>query len=72
MAGAPSGQSGALAEALAALGSSPSLATLTTVFYAFNALVAAADGPALQSLAGEISPIRAFLVSVIANVTAGG
>jgi hypothetical protein len=67
-AGASPGQARALAEALGALGSSPSLATLAQAVDAFNALVASVDGPALQALAAEISPIRAYLVSVIANV----
>jgi hypothetical protein len=68
-AGASPAQAGDLAKALGALGSSPSLATLAQSVNAFNALVASADGPALQGLAAEISPIRAFLVNVISNVT---
>lgn len=72
VAGAAAGPAGALAEALGALGSAPSLATLSQAVNAFNALVASADGPALQALAGEISPIRAYLVSVINAVTVGG
>lgn len=67
-AGGSPGQARALAQALGALGSSPSLATLTAAVNAFNALVASADGPSLQALAAEISPIRAYLVTVIANV----
>ena len=67
-AGAGAAQAQALVEALAQLGSSPSLANLKSAVSAFNAMVASADGPALQSLATTITPIRAYLVTVIENV----
>ena len=67
-AGAGAAQAQALVEALAQLGSSPSLANLKSAVSAFNAMVASADGPALQSLATTITPIRAYLVKVIENV----
>lgn len=67
-AGAGAAQAMALAEALGQLGASPSLQSLNAAVTAFNALVSAADAGSLQALAGEITPIRAFLISVIENV----
>ena len=67
-AGASAAQAPALVEALGQLGSSPSLANLKSAVSAFNAMVNSADGPALQSLATTITPIRAYLVTVIENV----
>lgn len=65
-AGAPQAQ--ALVEALGQLGSAPSLANLKSAVSAFNAMVNSAEGTALQSLATTITPIRAYLTTVIANV----
>lgn len=67
-AGAGAAQAQALVAALAELGASPSIANLSQAVDAFNAMVNSAEGTALQALAGTISPIRAYLVSVIANV----
>lgn len=67
-AGAGATQAQALVDALAQLGSAPSLANLKSAVSAFNAMVNSAEGAALQSLATAINPIRAYLVRVIENV----
>jgi hypothetical protein len=67
-AGAGAAPAQALVDALAQLGSSPSLANVNLAVSAFNTIVTSADRPALQSLATAIIPIRAYLVTVIENV----
>lgn len=67
-AGAGAAEAQALVAALAQLGSSPSIANLTQAVDAFNAMVAAAPGTALQSLAAALSPIRTYLITVIENI----
>ncbi len=68
-AGAGPAEAQALVAALAELGASPSIPNLTQAVDAFNAMVSSAEGTALQALASTISPIRAYLISVIENVT---
>lgn len=67
-AGAGAAEAQALVAALAQLGSSPSIANLTQAVNAFNAMEAAAPGTALKSLAAALSPIRTYLITVIANI----
>lgn len=70
--GAPQSQATALADALGVLGASPNLQSLNNAIEAYNALVNATDSAALPALAGELTPLRAFFTTLIANVSTTG